>query len=55
MNAEFLALAQMTVSGGLMGMAYALVAYGFQPTYSAGKAENLRAGYSGDDAVRGFR
>ena len=44
MNAEFLALAQMAVGGGLMGMAYALVAYGFQLTYAAGKAVNFGQG-----------
>ncbi len=43
-NVEFLALAQMAVSGGLMGMAYALVAYGFQLTHAAGKAVNFGQG-----------
>ena len=44
MNAELLALIQMAVGGGLMGMAYALVAYGFQLTYAAGKAVNFGQG-----------
>ena len=44
MNTEFLALAQMAVGGGLMGMAYALVAYGFQLTHAAGKAVNFGQG-----------
>ncbi|MEI6757201.1 MAG: branched-chain amino acid ABC transporter permease [Chlorobium sp.] len=44
MNAEFLALAQMAIGGGLMGMAYALVAYGFQLTHAAGKAVNFGQG-----------
>ncbi len=39
-----LAYAQMAVSGGLMGLAYALVAYGFQLTYAAGKAVNFGQG-----------
>ncbi|MFZ4524060.1 MAG: branched-chain amino acid ABC transporter permease [Chlorobium sp.] len=34
----------MAVSGGLMGLAYALVAYGFQLTYAAGKAVNFGQG-----------
>ena len=42
--AEILALTQMAVSGALMGMAYALVAYGFQLTHSAGKAVNFGQG-----------
>jgi branched-chain amino acid transport system permease protein len=41
---EILALTQMAVSGALMGMAYALVAYGFQLTHSAGKAVNFGQG-----------
>lgn len=44
MDGEFLALAQMAVGGGLMGMAYALVAYGFQLTHAAGKAVNFGQG-----------
>ncbi len=44
MNADFLALAQMAVGGGLMGMAYALMAYGFQLTYTAGKSVNFGQG-----------
>ena len=44
MNAEFLALAQMAIGGGFMGMAYALVAYGFQLTHAAGKAVNFGQG-----------
>jgi len=44
MDAKLLALAQMAVSGGLMGLAYALVAYGFQLTYAAGKAVNFGQG-----------
>ncbi|NTU97019.1 MAG: branched-chain amino acid ABC transporter permease [Chlorobiaceae bacterium] len=44
MNPELLAYAQMAVSGGLMGMAYALVAYGFQLTFAAGKAVNFGQG-----------
>ncbi len=44
MSAEFLALAQMAIGGGLMGMAYALVAYGFQLTHAAGKAVNFGQG-----------
>jgi branched-chain amino acid transport system permease protein len=39
-----LAMTQMAVSGALMGMAYALVAYGFQLTHSAGKAVNFGQG-----------
>lgn len=39
-----LALIQMAVSGALMGMAYALVAFGFQLTHSAGKAVNFGQG-----------
>ncbi len=34
----------MAVSGGLMGLAHALVAYGFQLTYAAGKAVNFGQG-----------
>ncbi|NTW82480.1 MAG: branched-chain amino acid ABC transporter permease [Chlorobiaceae bacterium] len=44
MNPELLAYAQMAVSGALMGLAYALVAYGFQLTYAAGKAVNFGQG-----------
>lgn len=44
MNPEFLVLAQMATGGGLMGMAYALVAYGFQLTHAAGKAVNFGQG-----------
>ena len=44
MDAKYIALAQMAVGGGLMGMAYALVAYGFQLTYAAGKAVNFGQG-----------
>ncbi|NTV92611.1 MAG: branched-chain amino acid ABC transporter permease, partial [Chlorobiaceae bacterium] len=44
MDPYFSALVQMAVSGGLMGMAYALVAYGFQLTYAAGKAVNFGQG-----------
>lgn len=44
MDPTFLALAQMAVGGGLMGMAYALVAYGFQLTHAAGKAVNFGQG-----------
>lgn len=44
MDATYIALAQMAVGGGLMGMAYALVAYGFQLTYAAGKAVNFGQG-----------
>ena len=43
-DAHYLALAQMALGGGLMGMAYALVAYGFQLTYAAGKAVNFGQG-----------
>ena len=44
MDAKYLALVQMAVGGGVMGMAYALVAYGFQLTYAAGKAVNFGQG-----------
>ncbi len=44
MNQDYLSLAQMAVGGGLMGMAYALVAYGFQLTHAAGKAVNFGQG-----------
>lgn len=44
MNTDFLVLAQMATGGGLMGMAYALVAYGFQLTHAAGKAVNFGQG-----------
>jgi branched-chain amino acid transport system permease protein len=44
MNPEILAYTQMAVSGALMGLAYALVAYGFQLTFAAGKAVNFGQG-----------
>ena len=37
-------LAQMTVSGALMGLVYALIAYGFQLTYATSKSVNFGQG-----------
>jgi branched-chain amino acid transport system permease protein len=37
-------IAQMTVSGALMGLVYALIAYGFQLTYSTSKSINFGQG-----------
>jgi branched-chain amino acid transport system permease protein len=42
MNAA--AIAQMTVSGALMGLVYALIAYGFQLTYATSKSINFGQG-----------
>lgn len=39
-----LIVAQMTVSGALMGLVYALIAYGFQLTYATGKSINFGQG-----------
>jgi branched-chain amino acid transport system permease protein len=41
---EGLILAQMAVSGALMGLVYALVAYGFQLTYATSKSINFGQG-----------
>src|SRR5512137_1929352 len=37
-------VAQMIVSGALMGLVYALIAYGFQLTYSTSKSINFGQG-----------
>jgi branched-chain amino acid transport system permease protein len=37
-------IAQMTVSGALMGLVYALIAYGFQLTYATSKSINFGQG-----------
>lgn len=34
-------IAQMSVSGALMGLVYALIAYGFQLTYATSKSINF--------------
>ena len=41
-------VAQIAVSGALMGLVYALVAYGFQLTYATSEEHQLRAGRAGD-------
>ncbi len=40
----FIVVAQITVSGALMGLVYALVAYGFQLTYATSKSINFGQG-----------
>ena len=37
-------IAQMVVSGALMGLVYALIAYGFQLTYATSKSINFGQG-----------
>ena len=44
MNAMSVRIAQMIVSGALMGLVYALVAYGFQLTYATSKSINFGQG-----------
>jgi branched-chain amino acid transport system permease protein len=39
-----LAIAQMVVSGGIVGLVYALIAYGFQLTYSTSRSVNFGQG-----------
>src|SRR5512137_101016 len=39
-----IAVAQMAVSGALMGLVYALIAYGFQLTYATSKSVNFGQG-----------
>lgn len=41
---NFLIIAQMAVSGALMGLVYALIAYGFQLTFSTSKSINFGQG-----------
>ncbi|MBS4095880.1 MAG: branched-chain amino acid ABC transporter permease [Sulfuricella sp.] len=41
---DTLIIAQMTVSGALMGLVYALIAYGFQLTYATSKSINFGQG-----------
>ena len=41
---NFAAIAQMTVSGALMGLVYALIAYGFQLTYATSRSINFGQG-----------
>jgi branched-chain amino acid transport system permease protein len=41
---NLLIIAQMTVSGALMGLVYALIAYGFQLTYATSKSINFGQG-----------
>jgi branched-chain amino acid transport system permease protein len=41
---DSLVIAQMTVSGALMGLVYALIAYGFQLTYATSKSINFGQG-----------
>ena len=41
---DFSVIAQMVVSGALMGLVYALVAYGFQLTYATSKSINFGQG-----------
>lgn len=38
---DWMVIAQMSVSGGAMGMAYALIAYGFQLTYAPSRSLNF--------------
>lgn len=41
---DFVSIAQMVVSGALMGMVYALIAYGFQLTFATSKSINFGQG-----------
>src|SRR5450830_749248 len=41
---DFSALSQIAVSGALMGLVYALIAYGFQLTYATSKSINFGQG-----------
>jgi branched-chain amino acid transport system permease protein len=41
---DYTIIAQMSVSGALMGLIYALIAYGFQLTYSTSKSINFGQG-----------